>query len=123
MAVLFVRVVASTANGPGAAASVKTDRSSRGQPAASAIFADLFHGLVDLAVLLIDLGVTIVLISRRRPTDATRRGSLGIRGRRSRGSCGSGRIGPGRCGIGVVTSIDRSLIAPGLGTGSDIGDT
>jgi hypothetical protein len=50
---------------------------------ALAVFAYLFHGLVDFAVLLIDLGVTIVLISGRRPTDAARGGPLGIRSRRS----------------------------------------
>jgi hypothetical protein len=48
-----------------------------------ATFAYLFHGLVDFAVLLIDLGVTIVLISGRRPTDAARGGPLGIGSRRS----------------------------------------
>ena len=48
-----------------------------------AIFAYLFHGLVNFAVLLIDLGVTIVLISGRRPTDAARGGPLGIGSRRS----------------------------------------
>jgi hypothetical protein len=51
---------------------------------ALAIFAYLFHGLVDFAVLLIDLGVTIMLISGRRPTDAATGGPLGISGRRSR---------------------------------------
>jgi succinate dehydrogenase/fumarate reductase cytochrome b subunit len=50
---------------------------------ALAVLAYLFHGLVDFAVLLIDLGVTIVLISGRRPTDAARGGPLGISSRRS----------------------------------------
>ncbi|MCK1420323.1 hypothetical protein IVB14_07150 [Bradyrhizobium sp. 180] len=49
----------------------------------SAVFAYLFDGLVGFAVLLIDLGVTIVLIGGRRPTDAARGGSLCIGRRRS----------------------------------------
>lgn len=50
----------------------------------SAVFANLAHHSVSLAILPIDLGVAVLLIDRRRPADAARRsGALRVRGRRA----------------------------------------
>jgi hypothetical protein len=66
-------------------------------------------------VLLIDLGVAILLVGGRRPSDPSGRRGLRSRGRRARGSSGAGRIGAARPGFAFgVDPLPRFVIDAGL---------